>query len=92
MAPFAPYTFQAFPSSPVTRVRRMAEGYIGGEAGYEPEYQVMRRAVLTATLCLPPFARANARKNLIGVLESEFQQHGIDPPQWMARLREDIGW
>lgn len=61
--------------------------------GYdEREYKVVRKAVLRATLCLPPCARAEARTELIGQMEAQFQESGTAPPPWMDRLREDLAW
>jgi hypothetical protein len=58
----------------------------------EQEYQIVRKAVIRATLHLAPCERAQERIDLIGEMEAQFQARGAAPPPWMDRLREDLAW
>jgi hypothetical protein len=66
----------------------MRDGYIG--SGGEPdELELAKIGVHVLIGYLPPEHRERARRNYVDQLEREFRESGMEPPEWIERLRNE---
>lgn len=58
-------------------------------SGVEPDgLELARASVRVLVNCLPPERRKAAWRRYADLLEREFRQSGLEPPEWIGRLRD----
>ncbi|HEU4883695.1 MAG TPA: hypothetical protein VFT45_15665 [Longimicrobium sp.] len=65
----------------------MKDGYIG--SGAEPDELELAKIALHILSGYTPENREAARRRYVDLLEREFRESGLEPPEWIGRLREE---
>jgi hypothetical protein len=58
-------------------------------ADHEHELELAKIGVHVLTNYLPPEHREAARRRYADLLEREFRESGMEPPEWIGRLRDE---